>query len=78
MNGDSIAEHVAREAGCSVSTAGEVMTAGRRALHRQAFCEAEGASHGILECFLNFDDEATYHLGDSATPTSLAPREQLL
>jgi hypothetical protein len=63
VKGDSIVEHVAREVGCSLSMTQAVMTAGLRALHRHAFCEAEGTSGAILECFLNFGAQAAYHLG---------------
>jgi hypothetical protein len=58
----SIAELVATEAGCSVGTVREVMTAGLRALHRRAFCEVDAASGAVLECFFNFGGQAAYHL----------------
>jgi hypothetical protein len=60
---DGIVHHVAREAGCSPATVQKVMTAGLRALHKHAFCEAKGAAGAVLECYLSFGAQAAYHLG---------------
>ena len=76
MTAESIVEGVAREAGCNTTIAQEVMTAGLRALHRHAFCEAEGVSGALLECFANFGGHLGGHLktGHSWTGQNRPPR----
>ena len=63
MRDNDVVQMIAREAGCAPVTVQRVMTAGLRALHRRAFCEADGASGAVLECFLSFGAQAAYHLG---------------
>jgi len=63
MPREQIIDRVARETGYSPTVVQRVMTEGLQALHRTAFCEAEGVSAALLDCYFSFGPQAAYHLG---------------